>query len=52
MPLSTVIILSAIVAMFVAFIAVIGFVSIEYGLTEAREDAAARRREKSAARTA
>lgn len=52
MPLTTVIILSTIVAMFAAFIGIIGFVSIQFGLDEAREQAAARRREKSAARAA
>jgi hypothetical protein len=52
MPLSTVIILSVIVAMFAAFIGIIGFVSIQFALTDAREQAAARRREKADARTA
>ena len=51
MPLSTVIILSAIVAMFAAFIGAIGFVSIQFGLNEAREQAAARRRDRTSART-
>jgi hypothetical protein len=52
MPLSTTVILFAIVAMFAAFIGVIGVVSTWTNLSEARESAAADRRKRSAARAA
>lgn len=44
MPLSTVVILSTIVAMFVAFILVVGVISTWLNISEAREQSSARRR--------